>query len=161
MSLTVGTDSYITIAEATTLLADYFDTTNFTSGTTADQEKALKKATRVIDLQILKFIKYLYTQALEFPRNCNIYGIDTMGEVPDKIKLCTALEALGILDNREDTDEYTTLKEKGVISQSIADTSITFEKDAVLKENSKMVIFRSREAEQLIKPWIQNTFNRV
>ena len=79
MAVTVGTDAYISLVDA-----DLYMTNNYVSTSTeyttwdalsdGDKEIYLKKATKRIDRQILRGIKAVDTQTLEFPRALKAYG---------------------------------------------------------------------------------------
>ena len=161
MSITVGTDSYITVAEATTILANFFDTENFDDATEANKELALKQATR--DIDSLKYLgtKYDDEQALLFPRDFVNYaqGETALQVVNDKIKIAQALEALKIMDNRVDgEDQMIALQKKGVKSQSVEGTSVTYSDDSIDKQRKK--VMKSDEALVYLKPFIQTVFPR-
>ena len=161
MSVTVGTDSYITIAEATTILENYFDTDNWTGATTANQELALTKATKNIDSLKLRFSKYDEDQTLQFPRNCLLRGRNdlVLGTVPDLIKEAQAVEALGVLDQRAGTtNSLVELQKLGVKSQSVEGTSVTFSDDEVTAQRNRVLI--SDEAKSLLKPYIATVVAR-
>ena len=143
------------------LLANFFDTDNWDDATTANQEKALKQATRNIDELLYLGSKYNLTQALSFPRSFINYseGETSSGTVNDKIKTAEALEALKILDNRVDgQDGIALLQSKGIKSQSVEGTSVTFVDSAIDDERDR--IMQSSEAYSLLKPWIETMFSR-
>ena len=163
--ITVGTDSYITVAEATTILEDHFDTDNWTGATTADQELALKKAAKNIDNQKLRFVKYDEDQVLEFPRNCLLRGQNdsTDNVVPDKIKEAQALEALGVLDyraNKNNSQTATLQAERGITSKSVEGTSVSYDKDYQKELRTKKYGMMSEDAKMILKPWIATVFAR-
>ena len=161
MSITVGTDSYITVAEATTILEDYFDTDNWTGATTANQEKALKQATRNIDSQNLRGGK-VEEQALAFPRSIYFdYDGDEYGVTPEAVKKAQALEALTILDERANPDQSAILQSKGIVSQSVEGTSVTYDSELVRRKvNNNKNQLLSTEAKSLLSKYIQRTFAR-
>ena len=73
MAITVGTDTYISLADADTYMSsNYVSTsTEFTTWdalSDGDKEIYLKNATKRIDRQLLRGIKAVETQTLEFPR---------------------------------------------------------------------------------------------
>ena len=158
MGITVGTDSYITVADATTILEGYFDTDNWTGATTDTQEKALKQATRNIDAQLLKGSKYVESQELEFPRNFTY--VEEAGEIPDKVKQSCSLEALAILDERAADSSITALQQAGIKSQSIEGTSVTFLDSVVYNNSSDIIKMKSKEAKNLLRIWLETTFAR-
>jgi len=161
MSITVGTDTYATLEEITTILSNYFDTDNFDNASTANQEKAAKQATRNIDSLRLMYQKYDYSQALEFPRNeCMQYLDETLGVVGDIVKEAQALETLKILDDRANPDTIKELQTKGIKSQSIEGTSVTFDGLAVQREINKQDNLISKDARKLLRPYIQSSYSR-
>ncbi len=141
MALTVGTDSYITVADADA----YMDTRLYATAwavTDSDKEKALKMATRAIDRITLRGIKKTIAQDLAFPR-CYLWGDkilipdpdDTLlgikrgaylceTEVPQPVLDATCEEALALLD-RGNASRYR-LQADGVESFSLGNLSETY-----------------------------------
>lgn len=74
MALTVGTDSYISLADAETYAAAHFigsDATAWDAASDTDKEAALRQATQYVDAKFRdRFLGYIQstTQALEWPR---------------------------------------------------------------------------------------------
>jgi hypothetical protein len=73
MSITVGTDTYISLADAETYVTGQYIPTDakhvaWAALTDANKEILLKRATKVIDRQPLTGIKAVDSQTLEFPR---------------------------------------------------------------------------------------------
>jgi hypothetical protein len=73
MALTVGTDTYISQADATTYISNNYTTTSqeyttWNALSSNDKDLYLRKACKKLDRQILRGIKALATQTLEFPR---------------------------------------------------------------------------------------------
>ena len=73
MAITVGTDTYITLADADTYISNNYVTTSteyitWDALTDANKEIYLKNATKKIDRGIYRGIKAVSTQTLEFPR---------------------------------------------------------------------------------------------
>ena len=86
MALVVGTDTYISQADASTYVTEHYATTEIKAvawnALTSDNKDAyLRKATQTIDRQPLVGIKALTTQTLEFPRaiytTVSSYGVNT------------------------------------------------------------------------------------
>lgn len=112
MTLIVGTNSYITIAEADAYWSDRNNSV-WSAGTTASKEKALIEATQYID-NTYDFIGYhgtlnLDTQPLAWPRDAVIIqsgpfkGVDVLNDVvPQAIKDAQAELALEALSARLD-----------------------------------------------------------
>lgn len=159
--ITVGTDSYVSVEDATTYLENYFDTENWSSETEANKEIALKQATRRIDSLNIRFSKYENEQNLEFPRSVNFECFaDTAGEIPLRVEEATAVEALKILDDRANTDDTETAQEKGIVSQSIENTSVTYDADIVKKKSKERFKLYSKEARAIIDPYLLKSFDR-
>lgn len=140
MALTVGTDSYVTLAEASEYLAARLGATAWESADDATREKALKHATRAIDRQTFIGRKEDEDQALAFPR-CYLsppaahnYRSDIITRwwcetaVPQAVRDAQCEEALARLD-REGTSRLK-LQRDGVESTSIGALSETYQKGA-------------------------------
>jgi hypothetical protein len=73
LAITVDTDTYISLSDADTYVGEnYISTateyTTWDALSDSDKEIYLKKATKKIDRQILRGVKAVVTQTLEFPR---------------------------------------------------------------------------------------------
>lgn len=74
MALTVGTDSYISLADAETYATEHFigdDKTTWDAASDADKEAALRQATQYVDAKFRdRFLGHIQStsQALEWPR---------------------------------------------------------------------------------------------
>lgn len=73
MAITVGTDTYVTVAEADAYLADYYVSANtqlvaWSALSDGDKEIYLRNATRSLERLFFIGRKYLDTQTLSFPR---------------------------------------------------------------------------------------------
>ena len=73
MALTVGTDSYITVAESDTYIAANYvsgsaEVTAWDALSDSDKEILLRRAAKRIDRQRVKGVKVYQSQALQFPR---------------------------------------------------------------------------------------------
>jgi hypothetical protein len=105
MAITVGTDTYVTLAEANSYFTTHLNgATPWASATTDQREQALRQATKDIDARQYKGVVTVTGQALEFPRN----GIaDRRGEtvtattVPDAVKLAQYEQAFHVLDSHD------------------------------------------------------------
>ena len=161
VTVTVGTNSYITVAECTTILGDFFDVDNWTNASNDTKEKALKMATRNIDSLNLLYEKYDVEQALAFPRNVNLAYLDEVdGEIPDLVKKAQALEALNVLDERASVNSIQQAQANGIQSQSIEGTSVTYSSIAIEKSYNKTDQLTSKIVRRILKPYIQSTFSR-
>lgn len=74
--LTVGTNTYVSLVEATAYFANRLWSEDFTGATADQQAQALIMATKAIDRQLYKGVKKLSTQALQFPRCYKAYPIE-------------------------------------------------------------------------------------
>lgn len=68
MALVVGTNSYITLADAETYFAERLNSTEWDAETDANKTAALIQATKMIDFRSYLGGRYVSTQALAFPR---------------------------------------------------------------------------------------------
>ena len=73
MAITVGTDTYISVTDATTYVAENYLTTDtiyttWASLSSTQKEIYLRRATKKIDRQPLVGVKSVSTQTLQFPR---------------------------------------------------------------------------------------------
>jgi len=142
MAITVGTDSYATLPEASAYLAARLGTSAWNTADEATREKALKQATKAIDRQpLLGRKKDLDTpQTLEFPR-CYVvpptpdsYISDVITrwwcetDVPQAVKDAQCEEALALLE-REGTARLK-LQREGVETMSVGGLSETYAKGA-------------------------------
>lgn len=107
MAVTVGTDTYLSVADADTYWSNRNNSV-WSAATTADKEKALREATQYLD-GAYNYIGELYslTQALAWPRfgalivSGNFKGAYYNTDViPPQIKHATAELALEALSNR-------------------------------------------------------------
>lgn len=96
MALTVGTDTYVTLADAETYATEHFigdDKTTWDGASDADKEAALRQATQYIDAKFHdRFVGFIQStaQALEWPRAS---AVDRSGRsltgTPDAVKDAT------------------------------------------------------------------------
>lgn len=99
MTITVGTNSYITVANANTYFASSLSNDDWSALDDDTKERALITATRMIDRQIWSGAKTSDAQALQWPRTGVIdsYGNDvSSGSVPQAIIDATCELALAI-----------------------------------------------------------------
>lgn len=129
MALTVGTDSYISVADADAYFENQLFSDAWTNATTDTKEKALKMATAKIDMQPLKGRKSVETQTLQFPRmlysdHAGMWWADA--EVPQIVKNATCEEAQAILTTQESANKRGQLQAQGVSSFKVGSASETF-----------------------------------
>lgn len=106
MAVTVGTDSYLSVADADTYWSDRNNST-WDDAQTADKEKALREATQYIDgaYDFIGEHPGSLSQKLAWPRNNavvtsgNLRGVQVTG-IPDQIKDATAELALEAVSAR-------------------------------------------------------------
>lgn len=89
-TLTKGTNSYLTVAEATTLLDNTFYSAEWAAKSDDDKARSLITATRFINNLPLQGYRVETDQALAFPRV--VHGA-TQTATPDDVLLAVALEA--------------------------------------------------------------------
>lgn len=161
MSIEKGVDSYVTIAEADAYIQERFDIETWDTADTTTREKALKLATRHIDSEDYRFVKYDVDQDLKFPRNVYMYYAqqNDYSEVPTPVLEATAVEALAILDDRENDSYIESLLAQGIQSQKIEGTSFSFADGAVQANRYESDII-SKEARKLLDPWIIKSYRR-
>lgn len=136
MAITVGTDTYISLTDANTYMSSNYLSTStelatWTALSNADKEILLKNATKKIDRQILRGVKAVETQALEFPRalhevtNYTNYWI-VEESVSQKVKDAQVEEALASVIDGSNANRRAKLQQQGVKSYSLGDLSETF-----------------------------------
>ena len=172
MAITVGTDTYISLADADTYVA-----ANYVSGDTkyttwddlsdGDKEIYLKNATKKLDRQILRGVKAVSTQTLEFPRalytnyrredypNLNIrldgdWVIET--EVAQRVKDAQVEEALQILIDGSTANDRIKLQQQGVKSFKIGDLSESYGGGISSTYNTTRLL--SIEAKELLRYYV-------
>jgi hypothetical protein len=106
MTVTVGTDVYLSVADADTYWSNKNDTV-WSAATTADKEKALREATQYIDGAFEFIGSQVATNVLAFPRydvyirSGNFAGISyDSTTIPPQIEDATAELALEALSSR-------------------------------------------------------------
>lgn len=171
MAITVGTDTYITLANADTYVENNYVSTDTTRTTwealsDSDKELYLKKATKRIDRLMLNGVKAVSTQTLEFPRaiwtdtyrneypNLNVildgnWYIES--EVSDNVKNAQVEEALSLLTEGSTANERIQLQQQGVKSFKIGNFSESLKG---LSSNYNSTSLLSAEGNQLLKTYI-------
>ena len=142
VTVTVGSNSYIAVADCTTYLANQLYTAAYTAASADEKSQAVIMATRKIDRLLLKGRKYVDTQSLAFPR---CYTVDprsayayydnsplTWGNgwycettVPQAVIDATCEEALAILTNGDPADRLK-MQRQGVTSFTLGNLSETY-----------------------------------
>lgn len=161
MALTVGTDTYISVADAATYINSYCvssatKVTTWNSLTNSDKEVYLRQACTLIDRQPLAGYKAVSTQTLAFPRYlwsdyATAYSVEPYNgpgwykqtAVPDDVKYAQVEIALSLADG---ISERQKLIREGVKSYSIGHLSETFTgKSQYTRINSSEAIDRLRK----------------
>ena len=116
--LVVGENSYVTLAEAETIIADMFNAPEWEQLTDTQKEKALKTAVfQGLDLLTLSGSKLNPdTQVLEFPR-------DWETEVSNTVKMAQCYEAVEIARANYAAEKA---QQEGIASRSIAGASVSY-----------------------------------
>ena len=127
MALTVGTDSYATLAELQAYIDEFiFDITAWTALTETQKENYAKQATRNIDKGIYKGCKYDVEQDLAFPRTW-YKTVDVAGEIPNSVKLAQAYECISLTNfNFSVQNQLAT----GIKSKSMKSASVSYSDQA-------------------------------
>jgi hypothetical protein len=146
MPLTVGTDSYISVADADTYFSGVLYTDEWDAADGATKEKALRMATRRIDGLALIGRKADPAQTLEFPRqlysdsryaywnqdalrNNSIFQPPSwvaQTEVPDAVLNAVCEEAVALIKGGADASKREELQRQGVTSFTLGKLSETF-----------------------------------
>ena len=162
-TLVVGTDTYISAADATAYIAKYYPTTDakyvaWAALTETNKDIVLRRAARTIDNLRLVGIKAISTQTLQFPRSLptsvndeyngtitlNWYdGYYTQTEVPASVKYAQVEIALQLSVGEPKRIE---LQRQGVKSISIGKLSETY-------GGGRYAVI-SHEARELLAPYI-------
>ena len=109
MTLTVNTNSYVSVADADTYFETRIDSANWTAASTALQESALVTATALVDDHAWIGSAVSSSQALAWPRKNVIYYSNKMGsnisladdDVPNQVKIAVYEQALHLINNED------------------------------------------------------------
>jgi len=174
LAITVGTDTYISLADANTYMsANYISTsteyTTWDALSDGDKEIYLKNATKRIDRQILRGIKAVDTQTLEFPRalkschrypDLNITGVNVgrydnyvvESEVTQRVKDAQCEEALIMSVDGTTASKRLELQRQGVKSFTLGDLTETY--GAGTNSNANSTKLASLTARELLKYYV-------
>ncbi|MHA1859154.1 MAG: DnaT-like ssDNA-binding protein [Candidatus Thorarchaeota archaeon] len=113
MAIVVGTDTYVSVADANTYFKLAIHAAAWDNASSGDKEKSLATATRQLDRQDWDGEKYedAPTQALDFPRSGLIDSEDNAVDeavVPQEIIDATCELGLALLNNNQLQDQSTT-----------------------------------------------------
>lgn len=123
-------DSYVSLVEADAYFASRFGSDSWTSLSDADQEKALRQATREVDRSRFIGSKWSSEQALQFPR-VDTYSDDETAEIPSLVKQATCEQALWVATHAATGGRSVRqqLQSEGVTSFRVGSASETFSGD--------------------------------
>jgi hypothetical protein len=167
------TDGYFaTVQLCDAVLAKRLGTASWTAATTPNKIIAIQMATSAIDRLDYSGLKYLDTQARQFPRKYlldpnetspwgNIINVDNYNytyeslTVPDSVLLACALEALALIEYYATITaaKRKTLQDQGVKSYSIGPLSETFGGSG----SALIGDLKSAEAYGLLEKYIENS----
>ena len=170
MALEVGTNSYISVADATTYFNDRLYADSWTAASADDQAKALIMATKTLDRLLLRGRKKLDDQVLEFPR-CYFSLAAIAGtrfpiledysvlngwycelSTPQRVLDAVCEEALALLTSGNDPRRA--IQRAGVKSYRLGSLSETFADGAIAVGTSSKQGLISDEAKALMRPYI-------
>jgi hypothetical protein len=175
LAVTVGTNSYVTLAEAETYMASRIGTAAWDDANQSERTAALLMATRRIESMRFRGIKYLETQTMEFPRvmwgqgqtryseeheryseMSKLAGWMGDDEVPQSVKDAQCEEALAIVSTAGDEIDRISMQSQGVTAVRIGEF---YEKygNATGSSLSSTALIRSADTMSFLKPWIAGT----
>lgn len=129
MALTVGTDTYITVAEADAAIAQYHTTTDpvriaWEALAEADKEVLLRRGLDIIEQTPIVGFKISTAQTLQFPRMIfSTLGWAEQADVPAEIKRAQAELAGGVAVGKSKRAE---MQAQGVTSVTVGSASETY-----------------------------------
>jgi hypothetical protein len=164
MSITVDTDTYISVTDADTYVEEYYIQTDSAYSTwnglsDSDKEIYLRRAAAVIDREPLVGIKSVSTQEMEFPRAIRtdvrreefpalniLYFTDwiVQTEVPDAVKYAQVEIALSLAVG---ISSRVKLQQEGVKSFSLGKLSESY-------GSGRNLSIVSHEAKEYLKPYL-------
>lgn len=176
MTITVGTDTYISLADADTYIAANYASTDtqrvaWEALSDADKEVYLRKATQAIDSLRIQGAKYDLTQALQFPRDHALawpvrreyMGVwppyDASGALPTEVISAQVEEALELASPSAASDKLTQTT-RGVSEFSIGH----FSAKVVVKDTANLTpetVLASIKAQQLIQRFVSGGYALV
>lgn len=168
VTVTVNTNSYVSVVDCTAYLADRLYTAAYTAASADEKSQAVIMATRKIDRLLLGGRKYVDTQALAFPR---CYTVDPRApytynqtipltwsdgwycetEAPQAVIDATCEEALAILTNGDPADRLK-MQRQGVTSFTLGNLSETYGNVAGTAAVATKGLL-SPEAAELLRPY--------
>ena len=145
ISITVGTNSYISLADAETYFEGRLNSDSWDDASEDNKNRALVSATRNIDRQFLEGEKYSSDQILEFPRT-----IDETTTIPTSVEEATCEEAISQLE-----EGYQIKKDirDGLKSKKVGDMSKSYNSNTS-RSGTRLY---SSEATSLLKSYLKRT----
>jgi len=172
MTITVGTDTYISVADATTYIGLNYLATDakhiaWTALDTAGKELVLRRATVSIEAIPVPGIKYDIDQALNFPRepsalfprrrNDYLYYYGDFGDVPQAVMDAQVEEALESASPSADSKAFDAAN-SGLKSFRIGKLSETYKDAAASKHAGTAVYLKSVRAQTLMSRYVAGSF---
>lgn len=143
MTLTVGTDSYCTQAEATAYFANTLKSAEWVALSSDDMDICLKMACRKMENEIYKGVKQSNSQALQFPRN---YSDSNLNGTPQDVKDAQSELALYLYQNQ--SNQLATAQAMGLKSISLGNESYT------ISAGGSITGIMSITAQELLQKWL-------
>jgi len=155
MTITIGTDSYTTVAEADSYFADTFKNAEWTALDAPTKEICLKMACRKMETLHFTGNKTISTQLLEFPRHYSSKSFTvTISNVydgtPQDVKNAQSELALWLYQNKN--NQVLNLQRMSIKSMSMGNESYTFSDNY----NPQGII--CVEASEYLDKWIRKGF---
>ena len=145
ITITVNSNSYVTLEEANIILEAVFDNQEWQSLTDEQKKVCLVNAANRINLLAVKGEKLDSSQELLFPRNWE-------NTVSDKVKMAQCYEALEIC-------RYNYKRERemnsGIVSRSMENVSVTYAKQA----NNQRGLY-SKDGFNFLREYLMLTYSR-
>ena len=152
MLLTVGENSYVSVAEADEYFVGYYGAEEWEAASTEEKESALITATTRIDRLALLGSKTTADQALAFPRSYSVWvegepaAVADAGVLPNVKRACFE-EALAVLRGQT-VSKRAQLQKEGVISSRVGRAAETYSGIGAMQTLASM------EAADYLKPYV-------
>jgi len=146
MTLTIGTNTYTTVAEADAYFALTLKAAAWTALDGPTKEITLRMACRKLDRELYTGVKTTDSQLLEFPRD---YG-RLSSTIPDDVKAAQAELALYLYQNQN--NQVLAAQQMGLKSLSLGNESYTF------SDKAGANAVGCPEAYELLNKWLRKGF---
>lgn len=160
-SLVVGTNTYISLADAEIYFLDRLNIDTWTVASNDTKTKALLMACKIVDDQRYQGQPFLYTQSMAFPRyglkNRQNQPIPTLA-TPDDVKWAQCEQALFILDqvaSQDATSDRRQMIREGVSEVRIGDYSEKYREN----KGSAVAYALCPMAKERLLPYLKSSFN--